>query len=274
MTSRYGNWGGLLNEIRKEIKRPLSIHEDIQEYFPSYVDTYLTLSPRKADRKYPQVRRHVNKCRQCREELEELLEMAKEPTAQAFDAKPSPVPQFVTTPEPEVHKPKRETGNLLILLKDSLGEVLWQLEKTVELPSVVEAFRSAIAPERVQPDSRTEVFLQEVEDLVRRHWQQKEEEEGKETIEPAREACELFVKKVRNIPEVSHVYAISEQQLVHLWTVVDEFDPEICYPIYDIELEVADAFLDLEFDFNVLSQLEEEANTLLPAKAELLYDRH
>ena len=274
MVYRHGNWKGLLQEVRKEMKRKPSSCERAQDLLPSYVDVYMSASPMKADRDqtYGLVRKHVNECPECREALETLMEMSKDPAALARDARTSPLPEFARTPEPQVPRPSPRIGTVSVSLKDQLGNLLWQHDRLVELRNLAPAFRAQ--------ESGVATLIDKIEKLVSERWalcppEQLPEGDKQQSIDPVPQAYDMYVKEVGAIPEVSRVYALQygvhEQRFVQIWAIVDEFSTGVCYPIYDIEFKVAAAFPGIQFDFSVIPDCGEETGSLVPDEADRLY---
>ena len=277
MTMKEGNWKYLLNEVRKLANSPLDDDEKIEAKLPWYAHVCVTESMKVADSRVHGVAEHLTSCRRCSEKLDQLLELVR--TAEMIDSVDSEdmeYPAFLILPEPDVQKPKKVMGKLLLEIKDSLGKVVGKIERAVELPSISSQelqfmFRSAMAPERTKTDSQTE-FLQTLEDFVNNIWHQKEEDASADKVNSHSEVYDLFVGKVRQVPQVSYVYVLPEGQLIHIWTIVDNFDPDICDPIYDIEMEIMYGFPTLEFDFNILGQLG-EIDSVVPTGAIQIFKR-
>lgn len=145
MTNKRTNWLHLIESVRENAETPPTVHEQIVEELPSYVDVYLSKSPIIADRTLPVVSRHLATCHDCSGQFDELLEMTRTPLEiddQALELNKQALPEYLFLPEPAVHNQPRH--HVLGILTDSLGNILSQIRRTIESPNAGEpAFRAA-----------------------------------------------------------------------------------------------------------------------------------
>ncbi len=66
------------------------------------------------------------------------------------------------------------------------------------------------------------------------------------------EIANTFKDLVSKIDGVSEAYLKAEGDSMNLWTVIDRDDTALMRKVYRAELELADRFPDLEFDFRVI----------------------
>lgn len=72
-----------------------------------------------------------------------------------------------------------------------------------------------------------------------------------------------YVELVSQIPEVVAVAVHSYGSAFRFYTVIGKYDMDVCGQIFTRELQLYDAFPDLEADFLVLGQTDHTAQTVL-----------
>lgn len=71
------------------------------------------------------------------------------------------------------------------------------------------------------------------------------------------------------IPSVTRIFAVRDGNVISVWTVVDRFDRETRFSVYEAERELFSAYPGVKFDFNVVPESED----LDISDAELVYVR-
>lgn len=85
---------------------------------------------------------------------------------------------------------------------------------------------------------------------------------------------EFLGMELSQIKEVERVYASRDGDVMHVYTVVDEFNAEVRKNIYDREAAIIDQFEYLEFDFNIISRRGRDlAEVIAGSEFEFSYER-
>jgi hypothetical protein len=84
---------------------------------------------------------------------------------------------------------------------------------------------------------------------------------------------QLFVDKIRHLPDVEAIYWRESGSRVRVWTIMDEPDLDVENSIYKAELEVMDLLGDLQFDFSVIFRRGKDRKHMSPERATRIFAR-
>jgi hypothetical protein len=85
---------------------------------------------------------------------------------------------------------------------------------------------------------------------------------------------ESFIsRKLAENAAVEYVFTSKEQNILHVWIVINKLDREARDKIYDIEYSILEKFRDNCFDFHVICRDDRYINDLFPSKAIMIYRR-
>jgi len=88
------------------------------------------------------------------------------------------------------------------------------------------------------------------------------------------EGCKFFADRASKIPQVFAAYAVIEEGIIDLWTIVEGDLYEAEGKVIEVENELLDRFSDLSFDFMVLPKSNQKLQVIIPSNGIQIYSRN
>ena len=84
-------------------------------------------------------------------------------------------------------------------------------------------------------------------------------------------AINLYVDRICDLPSVESVYVVEKEDVVDIWTVIDEGDLDLEEKIAEAQCELMRIRRELDFDFMVIPRFGREIEELLPSDSRQVY---
>ena len=87
-------------------------------------------------------------------------------------------------------------------------------------------------------------------------------------------ALNLYVDRMREFPLVESVYIVKKEDIIDIWTVIQENNLKLEEKIADAQCELMRIHQELDLDFMVIPRFEKETKKLLPSGSIQVYPKN
>lgn len=84
-------------------------------------------------------------------------------------------------------------------------------------------------------------------------------------------AISLYLDRIRDFPSVNSVYVIEREDIIDIWTFIEEGDLDLEEKIAEAQCELMRIHRELDFDFMVVPRFGRETSQLLPPNSKQIY---
>ena len=95
----------------------------------------------------------------------------------------------------------------------------------------------------------------------------------KELLSPDYPAINFFREKLANIPQVTQAHCFVTDQVINLWTIIEEEDFEAEMQIADSLVELMRIFKNLRFDFMIIPKYDMAIEQIVPEDSRIIYSK-
>ncbi len=84
----------------------------------------------------------------------------------------------------------------------------------------------------------------------------------------------VFIEELTEIPEIEYIYSVQDNDIVRVWSIINNHNKAIKKSIYDREYNILDKLPVISFDFHVLVREDRPVNEMAPTGAKLIFRRN
>lgn len=84
-------------------------------------------------------------------------------------------------------------------------------------------------------------------------------------------AINLYVDRIRDLPSVESVYLIEKEDVIDIWTVIQEGNLDLEEDIAEAQCELMRIHRELDFDFMVIPRFGRQIEKLLPSDSKQIF---
>jgi hypothetical protein len=84
-------------------------------------------------------------------------------------------------------------------------------------------------------------------------------------------AINLYIDRIRDLPLVESVYVIEKEEMIDIWTFIEEGNLNVEEKIAEAQCELMRVHRELDFDFMVIPRSGREQERLLPSESKQIY---
>lgn len=87
-------------------------------------------------------------------------------------------------------------------------------------------------------------------------------------------SLEKFISnKLSEIKAVEYIFASKEENIFHVWIIINKLDRDVRDTIYDIQYDILENFRRAHFDFHIICREDRDINELFGKNAIMIYRR-
>lgn len=82
-----------------------------------------------------------------------------------------------------------------------------------------------------------------------------------------------FIRQVSHIPQVNAICSRQEDNVIHIWTIIEAPDKAVEHQVYAAEMKLMESFAEIAFDFHAIFRSGRDLPAILPTDSEIIYTR-